>query len=62
MNITGEMWTMKNLHGNHNANIMIKFGHYNMTKIMMCHHVGLLWLKHAIVQNEAKRTLDEKKK
>ncbi len=48
MNITGEMWTMKNLHGNHSANIMIKFCHYNMTKIMMCHHVGLLWLKHAI--------------
>jgi hypothetical protein len=42
MNIMGEMWTMRNLHGNHNVNIMIKFGQYNMTKIMMCHHVRLL--------------------
>jgi len=38
---------MSNPCGDHSISIMTKFSHKNMASTMMCHHVWLLWLKHA---------------
>jgi hypothetical protein len=43
------MWTMEDLNQNPNANIMSKFNHQNMIKMVNCHHIYLLGIKHAIL-------------
>jgi hypothetical protein len=44
-----DMWTMEDLNQNPSANIMTKFNHQNMIEMVICHHIHLLWVKHAIL-------------
>jgi hypothetical protein len=52
MNITTNMQTMTNSHGDCNASFMIESNHKKVTKTMTCHNdVWLLWLKHVTLSS-----------
>jgi hypothetical protein len=38
MNITTNMWTMTNPHGDYNASLMIEFNHNKITRLVTCHN------------------------
>jgi hypothetical protein len=48
MDIVITMWTLIDLPGNHSVNLMTNVNRKEMIKIMTCHHVWLLCLKHTL--------------